>query len=206
MSILEDVVWKDASHGTRHEFITRTSGINEFKMGPSVVHSIHLGKYDDLARQIFYGNSERYPTEFEGLSRFFSTTDRNIAQCAVNVLDAGGGVGTSIYLIVWSPETVYMVRSPDETGAAIVPKDWRYIVRICNIDTKKDFDLARAMSHAVYRLPSIQGDEHIKLTPVFYMNPDSWGMYNSQIGYIPMFRSIPIRVITEIKSREPGVY
>lgn len=58
----------------------------------------------EMASTLFYGNSSTAPEEFTGLSARYSSLSAANAQ---NIIDGGGGSdNTSIWLIVWGPNTV----------------------------------------------------------------------------------------------------
>lgn len=115
------------------------------------------------AQTLFYGNPAVDPKSYAGLSARYST--KSGAVNGRNVLLAGGaGVdNSSIWLIVWGQNTVFMtypkgsqagllandlgedtstdslggrlqvLRSHYQWKAGLVVKDWRYVVRIANI-------------------------------------------------------------------------
>lgn len=117
-----------------------------------------------MADTLFYGNPATDIRQPMGLAPRYSSLS---AGNAVNILDAGGtgSVNTSIWLVVWSPETVFGVypkgsmaglqandlgeqtvyddnnnpyqalRTHYQWKHGLVVKDWRYAARICNIDT-----------------------------------------------------------------------
>jgi hypothetical protein len=123
------------------------------------------GINQEIADTIFYGNEGTEPEAFTGLApRFNSLSAAN----AENIIDAGG-TGTdnsSIWLIVWGPNTVHgivpkdskaglqmvdkgqvTIENVDGNGgrmeayrthyrfdAGLTVRDWRYVVRIANID------------------------------------------------------------------------
>jgi hypothetical protein len=93
---------------------------------------------------MFYGSMQRDPKEFMGLSEYYGSTDPQRAQNAANVIDAGGTGGASIWFVVWSPDATFMAYHMDNArriAAAVVPIDWRYVVRIANIDPEGDVNL-----------------------------------------------------------------
>jgi hypothetical protein len=154
-----------------------------------------------FAQTLFYGNNGTAPEQFTGLSPRYSLST---APNGDNVIKAGG-VGSdnaSIWLIVWSDETVggifpkgsvaglqhddygeqtlhnvggvvgarmraYQERWQWKGGIAV--KDWRYAVRICNIDVS-DLNAANVktlinfMEQALETVPDLGGK------PAFYMN------------------------------------
>ncbi|CAB4120818.1 major capsid protein [uncultured Caudovirales phage] len=117
-----------------------------------------------MAGAMFYGNPGTDPRQFLGLQpRYSSSSAVNGAN--VLKAGGAGSVNTSIYLIVWNDSTVFCPfpkgsaaglmhqdlgeeSVPDANGNffqalrtlyqwknGLVVKDWRYVVRICNIDT-----------------------------------------------------------------------
>lgn len=67
-------------------------------------------------RALIYGDNKTEPEQILGLTARFPTGDKKKADCAVNVLNAGGtattGAGketglTSVWLVGWSPQTVF---------------------------------------------------------------------------------------------------
>lgn len=69
------------------------------------------GMSQTIAQTFWYGNTAVTPAEFMGLSPFYNTINTATAQNAANVLN-GGGVGnnnTSLWLVGWSPETIFAV-------------------------------------------------------------------------------------------------
>jgi len=119
----------------------------------------------NMAQTLFYGNVITNPERFTGLAPRYAAISG--AANAVNVISAGG-VGadnTSVWLVVWGPNTVTGLYPKHSTTAGIVHqdlgeidafdangnryraladrwqwkcgftlRDWRYVVRICNID------------------------------------------------------------------------
>lgn len=69
------------------------------------------GMSQTIAQTFFYGNTTQTPSEFMGLSPFFNTVNTATAQNAANVIDAGGtgSNNASLWLIGWSPETIFAV-------------------------------------------------------------------------------------------------
>lgn len=160
----------------------------------------------EMADTTFYGNEGTAPEKFTGLAPRFNTVSTATSASAENVIDAGGtGTdNTSIWLVVWSPTTVFgifpkgmkagfqmldkglvTVENADGAGgrmeayrtvyewhAGLVVQDWRYVVRICNIDKSdlsKTFatgaDLVDLMIQAQELIPNLN-----KGRPVFYVS------------------------------------
>lgn len=161
----------------------------EFRM--SEVKAFLEGMSQQVASTIFYGNVTVNPERFMGMAPRFSSVSTATAQTAVNVLDAGGtgSTNTSIWIIVWGPDTVHGIfpkakigglRHKDmgewpvadsngntyqayrdhfkwECGMSV--RDWRYVVRICNIDVTtlsggSPPDLIKLLIRALYRIPT----------------------------------------------------
>jgi hypothetical protein len=162
----------------------------------------HLeGMNQTLASSLFYASEATTPESITGLvPRFNSTTALN----GENIIK-GDGVGsdnTSIWLVVWGPNTVHgIVPKGSQAGMKMTDKgqvtienvdgaggrmeayrthyrwdcglsvrDWRYIVRICNIDksnlTKNaasGSDLIDLMTQAIELIPALGLGR-----PVFY--------------------------------------
>lgn len=119
----------------------------------------------EMAQTLFYGNEGTEPEAFTGLApRFNSKTAEN----AINLVDGGGVAGqtdcTSIYLVVWGPNTVHGIypkgskaglqtqdlgeqtltdaaggryqgyRTHYKWDTGLTVRDWRYVVRIHSVD------------------------------------------------------------------------
>lgn len=81
------------------------------------------GMSQTIAQTFVYGSNVANPAQFTGLSPFFNTLETSTAQNAVNVFN-GGGVGSnnaSIWLLGWSPRSVYAV-FPKGTKAGLTAK------------------------------------------------------------------------------------
>jgi len=169
---------------------------------------------------------------------------------------ASGNDQTSIWLIGWSSNTVFGIFPKGSTAGlrqedlgkqlvadaagnnfvayttkwqwkmGMVVKDWRYIVRICNIDTGNlkvnttqtpNTNIALAMLDAyaaVFEMNTVN--------PVYYMNRQTYSMLNKQLAFgggtvnlleyidrggrrIPSFYGIPIRIVDAITNAEATV-
>ena len=118
----------------------------------------------DMAQTLIYGDVSVNPERFNGLAIRYNTINTSTSEIAKNVISAGGsGNCTSVWLIVWGPNTVHGIfprgskagiehKDLGEIDAfdasnnryrayadhwkwkcGITVKDWRYIVRIANI-------------------------------------------------------------------------
>jgi len=159
------------------------------------------GMSQTMADTLWYGNTATDPERFLGMApRFNDTTAENGDNILLG--DGTGSDNTSIWLIVWGDRTVHGIypkgsqagllaedlgettltdaadghyqgfRSHYQWKAGLAMPDWRYIVRICNIDVSnltKDAatgsDLVDLMVQALEIPPSLGSGR-----PVFYCN------------------------------------
>lgn len=135
-----------------------------------VFYSFAAPKPEHQYIQFFYGNPVEKPLQMMGLSQYYSTLDQTRAQNAINVIDWKSKTKhlTSIYLVCWGDETVFLARPHDalpcNPALATVIKDWRYIVRVANFSpAARALDIRNAMTRAMLLLPCLTGK------PVFYM-------------------------------------
>lgn len=166
----------------------------------------------EMASTLFYG-SKTMPEKFVGLTQRYSD---KTAKSGENIIDAGGtGANlTSIWLVVWSPNTVHGIYPKgskagfemEDDGVVDVTttegkkykayqthyqwkngltvRDWRYVVRIANIDVtklKKDAsvgaDLIDLMIDAEEKVPNLGMGR-----PVWYMNKTVRGFLRKQLN------------------------
>jgi hypothetical protein len=210
---------------------------------------------------LFGGNPATDPKQFLGLQNRYNSLSGS--GNSVNVLSGGGSSNLgSIYLMGWSDRTVYCpfpkgsnaglmkedlgiqtIFSGDNRMQAYVSrfqwkpglavKDWRYVVRIANVDTSALFTTAsgtqataaatniiKLMARAMDRFPSFGG-----IKPCFYMNRTLYsglriqamdrtqGVLDiekglSQFG-TPMswltFQGIPVRKVDALTTNETAV-
>lgn len=121
------------------------------------------GMNQDFASTLFYGDTSVNPERFTGLSaRYNLSTAENGANIIKG--GGAGNTNTSVWLVVWGPQTIHGIfpkgsqagikaedkgqqtlldaaggmyegyRKHFKWDAGITLKDWRYVVRICNID------------------------------------------------------------------------
>jgi hypothetical protein len=213
------------------------------------------GMNQEFSSTLFYGNSATSPEEFTGFSNRYNALTGNISQ---NVITANGSESdnSSVYLIVWGPNTVYgvypkgskaglqhtdkglqVVESSAGVGGSrlevyqdkfqwkcgVAVKDWRYAVRIPNIDISNlvgkssAADLIELMIKAIYRIPNLKMGK-----PAFYMNRSCLQMLDIQRRddvisgggltwmevdgkRVPTFRGIPIRTVDALTETEAAV-
>jgi hypothetical protein len=226
--------------------------VNEFRLSEATAFLEAMNQ--EMASTIFYGNSALNPKEFMGLApRYNAPTGAGNSQ---NVLSAGsvsGSDGTSIWLVGWGPQTLFMTYPKGSRAglihenlgiqtieavngvagtkmrayqdhyqwkAGMVVKDWRYAVRIANIDTSAmsadatgaTVKLLELMLRAVHRIPNMG-----MCRPVFYANRDVRMMLDiqalnkaantlkiSDVDGTPVteFRGIPIKTCDALMSTE----
>tara|TARA_B100000902_G_scaffold343728_1_gene348597 strand:+ start:177 stop:1196 length:1020 start_codon:yes stop_codon:yes gene_type:complete len=158
------------------------------------------------AETLFYGNPGTDPKKFLGLAPRYSSLSADNAVNILNA-GGSGSDNASVYLVVWGDNTVYCpfpkgskaglthedlgeqtVYNSDGTRLqafatryqwknGLVVKDWRYVVRICNIDVSDllgqsstqastaSTALIKLMARALYRIPNMAMGR-----AAFYMN------------------------------------
>ena len=160
-----------------------------------------------MATTLFYGNPATDPKQFLGIApRYSALSGSNSANNVISAGGSSGGL-SSVYLVVWGDNTVYCpfpkgssaglmhedlgeqtVYNSDGSRLqayatryqwknGLVVKDWRYIVRICNIDiaalkattgtqaSNVATQLVKCMNLALARIPNYGMGR-----PAFYMN------------------------------------
>lgn len=181
----QDIAWTAGNHPYGHVFAFSCEGDpvynrNIIAKGFVGYRTIEPG---ELQTALFNGLAEYHPIPtqpyvipaFYGLRDHYTTLDRHTARSAHNVIDAGdrGDMLSSIWLVCWHENTIAMACDrplhPAGNKAALVIRDWRYAVRIANVDLLKAAadpqHVSHLMSRALYRVPSNQG--HIK--PAYYV-------------------------------------
>jgi hypothetical protein len=159
------------------------------------------------ATTMFYGNPAIEPKSFLGLAARYSATpgSSGIGQNIISG-GGSGSDNTSVYLVVWGDNTVYCPFPKGSSAGlmhedlgeqtvydgnnrlqayatryqwknGLVVKDWRYVVRIANIDagdmagasgtqaSTVDTQLIKLMTRALYRIPTMTMGR-----AAFYMN------------------------------------
>lgn len=117
-----------------------------------------------MAQALIYGDSSLNPEQFNGFAVRYNTINTSTSEIAKNVISAGGsGNCTSVWLVVWGPNTVHGIFPKGSTAGldhqdlgeidafdasnnrfrayadlwkwkcGLHVKDWRYVVRIANI-------------------------------------------------------------------------
>lgn len=200
----------------------------------------------EMAETLFYGDTAATPEKFLGLTpRYSSTTPANGTNVILG--GGVQTDNTSVWLVAWSDQTVHgifpkglisglqhrdlgEVTVLDTAGGryqayedlfqwkcGFTLKDWRYAVRICNIDVSSlvaesgQADLIKLMIRAINKLPSNLG------TRVFYCNRTVSTMLmiqalnksSSVFGVVPAanqfqtnFFGIPVRTVDRLRTNE----
>jgi hypothetical protein len=188
------------------------------------------GMNQELSSVLFLGNETIDPEKFTGFGpRYNSLSAAN----AENIID-GLGVGTdntSIWLVVWGPNTVHgiipknskagiqvedkgqvTIESIDGAGgrmeayrshyrwdAGLTLRDWRYVVRICNIDksnlnkdsvTGSSADIVDLMVRAIEMVPNLNMGR-----PVFYTSRAIRSMLRRQITFKTVNSTITLETV-----------
>ena len=163
------------------------------------------------ASTMFYGNPSTDPKQYLGLAaRYGSISGAGNSQNIIDAGGTSTN-NTSIYLVVWGDNTVFCPFPKGSTAGlmhedlglntvwdtnggryqayrthyqwknGLVVKDWRYVVRICNINTanlvaqSSAADLISLMSRSLDRIPIFGMGR-----PVFYMNRTVYSMLRIQ--------------------------
>ena len=214
------------------------------------------GFNQEHARALFYANEATNPEQITGFAPLFNTINPATSANAENVISAGsvtGGDGRSIWLIGWSPNTVFgVVPKGSKAGIQITNKgqvtiqqtggqyeayqshyrwdtglcikDWRYVVRGCNIDYSALLsdaasggpNLPDLMFQMLNQLKSTSG-----VRPAFYMSRGVLTKLRQQVAngsknstledtnvggkMITSFQGIPIRRVDQLAVNEATI-
>lgn len=161
-------------------------GQSAFRMTEEAAHIEGMGQ--ELASKIFYGNEALAPETFTGLATRYNSLSAENADNIVNAAGSDSDL-TSIWLCVWGPQTGFGIvpqnskaglqrrdlgevtkestsglmqvyRSHYRFDAGLTIRDWRYFVRVANIDVSELNTLANTknlitwMIQATERIPS----------------------------------------------------
>lgn len=210
------------------------------------------GMNQAMATGIFYSNSALEPAKFLGLAPRYSDSTAKNGQNIIKMGGAGSD-NTSIWLVVWGDQTVHGIYPKgskagldhndmgielvdDGTGkvfrafrdhykweCGVALRDWRYAVRICNIDVSDvvaDTDgtsikLTEAMIRALHRIPNLRMGR-----AAFYMNRtirecmdiQAMNKKNVQLSireydgeWITSLRGVPFRTVDALLNTEAPV-
>lgn len=170
---------------------------------------------NDIAYQLFYGSIATDPKTFDGLAIRTNALSGVNNSANVITGGGAGSDNRSIYLVGWGPETVYGIYPKGSVGGlkrdfrgeqvvdmgsgtrmmayqtyyewqmGLAVQDWRYLVRIPNIDyslLKADAStgaiLPELMFEALERLPNLSG-----IRPAFYMPRRVLTIFRQQLAH-----------------------
>jgi hypothetical protein len=208
------------------------------------------GMNQQMAQTLFYGDTSINPQQFMGLSSRYSSKSAGNGQNIIDAGGTGTD-NTSIWLVVWGENTVHGIfpkaqkaglqmedkgqqtltdanggryegyRTHYKWDNGLSLRDWRYVVRIANIDVS-DLSVAGAaanivslMVKALHRIPNRGMGK-----PVFYMNRtvgqalDLQSLDKASLAltvketegeFWTSFRGIPIREVDAILETESRV-
>lgn len=159
------------------------------------------GLNQTLATTLFYGDSSLDPEKFTGLAPRYSLLSAENGQNIIDAGGTGSD-NTSIWLVVWGPNTCHAIypkgtpaglqsrdlgedtiidaaggryqgyRTHYKWDAGITLRDWRYVVRIANVDVSdltknagSGADLIDLLTQAIEMIPNLGMGR-----PAFYMN------------------------------------
>ena len=209
------------------------------------------GINQELSSTFFFGNEDTAPAEFTGLANYYNDTTAESGDNIIDAGGTGSD-NASIYLIGWAPTTIHgivpknvpagiqrdpigFVDSENSDGivrvhrthlqlhAGLVVADWRYGVRIANIDrsnlkadASSGADLPELMFQAMEQIWSLEG-----VTPVFYMDRSIRTKVRQQLAAkvasstltfedvggrrTAMFQEVPIRRVDSLSADEAQV-
>jgi len=220
---------------------------NEFRLSED--RAFLEGMNQQMAETVFYGDTRITPQRFTGLSARYNDKSAKNAQNIVDAGGTGSNL-TSIWLVVWGSNTVHGIfpkgkaaglshvdkgqqtlrdannnpyegyRTHYKWDNGLTVRDWRYVVRIANIDTTKlgtddGPNIAKLMVQALHRIPNLQMGK-----AVFYMNRDAAEYLDIQATekaslaitvketegiFWTSFRGVPVRTCDALLSTESQV-
>ncbi len=206
----------------------------------------------EMARALFYGSQAQNGAAFNGLAPRFSDLHAENARNIVDGGGTGAD-NTSIWLVVWGANTCHGIypkgtqaglqhrdlgevtlydenngryqgyRSHYKWDLGLSVRDWRYVVRIANVDVKKltkdgtaGADLIDLMTQAVELIPNLNVGK-----AVFYCNREICSILRRQIvnkvvgstltmeevagKKVVAFDGIPVRICDQLLSTEERV-
>ena len=206
----------------------------------------------EMARALFYGSQAQNGAAFNGLAPRFSGLHAENARNIVDGGGTGAD-NTSIWLVVWGANTCHGIypkgtqaglqhkdlgevtlndenngryqgyRSHYKWDLGLSVRDWRYVVRIANVDVKKltkdgkvGADLIDLMTQAVELIPNLNAGK-----AVFYCNREIRSILRRQIANrvvgstltmeevagkkVVAFDGIPVRICDQLLSTEERV-
>ncbi len=198
-----------------------------------------------MADTLFYG-SDVTPESFIGLAPRYGSKSSDNAENLIDAGGTGSS-NTSLWLVVWSAETIHgifpkgskaglqhedkgQVTLTDANGGryegyrdhwqwknGLAVRDWRYGVRICNIDVNKlnDIDLIGMMIEAEERIPNLNAGRaawycNRRIRTALrkqVLNHKNVNLTQENVGgkVLTAFDGIPIRRVDQLKNNETQV-
>lgn len=221
----------------------------EFRLSEAAAHIEGINQ--EMASTLFYGDTTIDPEEFDGLTPRYNSLSGAISQNVISAGSVTGSDAASVWLICWGEPIFGIFPKGSKAGIVhedlglddafdasnrrfraymdrwewnpgLVVKDWRFAVRICNIDisalvaNSSPADLINNMIKAMHRIPSLSMGK-----ARFYMNRTVFQMLDIQrrddvaaagMTYadvdgkiLPHFRGIPIRICDALTEAESTV-
>ncbi|WP_323026538.1 major capsid protein [Castellaniella sp.] len=207
------------------------------------------GMNQTMATTLFYGDSSLDPEKFMGLAPRYSDSTAENGRNIIKGGGAGSD-NTSIWLIVWGPNTCHAIypkgsqaglqnrdlgeatlldadggryqgyRTHYKWDLGLTLRDWRYAVRICNIDVSdlsggSAANIMKLMVQALHRVPNLRMGR-----AAFYMNRtiaealDTQSLDKSGLAlkvqelegqFWTTFRGVPLRTTDALLDTEAAV-
>jgi len=150
----------------------------------------------EMAKTVFYGDTKVYPERFVGLAPRYNSLSGAETSANVISAGGSGSDNTSLWLVVWGENTVHGIfpkgskaglqhndlgevtlidanggkyqgyRTHYKWDCGLTVRDWRYVVRICNIDVSdlltagetsdSSANLINLMIKAVNKVPNVR--------------------------------------------------
>ncbi len=208
----------------------------------------------EMAEALFYGNVAVDPEKFTGLAARYSSLSATSGENIIDAGGTAGATNTSIWMIVWGESTVHGIYPKGSVGGfkhqdlgektltdaanglyqgyrthykweiGLTVRDWRYAVRIANINwtdvTTKTVaggapDLVKFMIEAIEIVPNLNMG-----TPVFYMRREVRTALRNQIRTdsnvqltvdtvqgkrVVSFDEVPVKRVDQLLSTEAQV-
>lgn len=205
-----------------------------------------------MAATLFYGNTNTDPEKFMGLAPRYNATGGENGGNIINAGGTGSD-NASIWLVTWHPAACSGIyprgsqaglkiedkgqvtiedaanglyegyRTHYKWDLGLVVADWRYVVRICNVDISdltvdasgSSADLIEYMVKAIHKLPSRMGRQVFYVNETVYTYLDLQTLYKSNMNLayrelphgeaVLTFRGIPVRKCDQLLSSEAAV-
>ena len=209
----------------------------------------------EMASTLFYGNTDTDPEKFLGLSPRYDDTTANNGDNIIDAGGTGSD-NTSVWLITWGSDTCHGFypkgskaglqtrdlgeetlkdaagglyqgyRSHYQWKVGLTLRDWRYVVRVANIDVSllvsddgsvsAGANLIKSMIKALHKLPSMKKGKtviYVNETIETYLDLQTLEQNNMNVAYnnmphgekVMMFRGVPVKRCDAILNTEAAV-